>query len=51
VLSTVAVLMSLPVAARTAPPKTPTPPAAGHHDRTPEDVFRVKPVCHDVCAL
>ncbi len=51
-LSALAVLMSLPLVAQTAPPPKPTAPAAGdYHDRKPGDVFRVQPLGHDVYAL
>jgi cyclase len=50
--STFAVLVSLPLAAQIpAPQKAPTPAAGDHHDRKPDDVFRVQPLGNDVYAL
>jgi cyclase len=37
--------------AQTAPPKTPTPGGGDHHDRKPEDIFKVKPLAGNVYAL
>jgi len=39
-----------PATAQTTRP-TPLPTAAGHHDRRPEDIFRVKPLSGNVFAL
>jgi cyclase len=34
-----------------APKGAPTPPAADHHDRSPEDIFKLKPLSGNVYAL
>lgn len=47
-------LLSWPMAARQATPAlkaTPLPAAAEHHDRQPQDIFRVKPLSGNVYAL
>jgi glyoxylase-like metal-dependent hydrolase (beta-lactamase superfamily II) len=48
-LALCAAMVSWPMASRQA---TPTPsPAAEHHDRSPQDIFRVKPLSGNVYAL
>jgi len=37
--------------AQAAAPKSPTPSAADHHDRSPQDIFRLKPLSGGVSAL
>jgi glyoxylase-like metal-dependent hydrolase (beta-lactamase superfamily II) len=49
-----AALLSSPMAARQvtpAPKAAPSPAAAEHHDRQPQDIFRVKPLSGNVYAL
>ena len=49
-----AALLSWPLAARQATPApkaAPSPAAAEHHDRQPQDIFRVKPLTGNVYAL
>jgi cyclase len=49
ILGTFAALLCLPVSAQTPPPaRTPTP---DHHERKPDDVFRVQPLGANVYAL
>jgi len=53
-LSLCAAVLSGPMAARQATPApkaAPSPAAAEHHDRQPQDVFRVKPLSGNVYAL
>jgi glyoxylase-like metal-dependent hydrolase (beta-lactamase superfamily II) len=42
---------SSPVLPQAAPKGTPTPSAADHHDRSPEDIFKLKPLSGNVYAL